>query len=148
MRDSYTIVRPKKKLCSIRRAVFAGDYDLADGISLSKRFPWDWPGKKKQTATLVHLDEEAEGSDVLVAMIENNIRPATMAELLIFGAEYKSFQRSYPIVALGQSYQPRFSKNIFVGCLSSFGICNESRKADAVFDGLWPKSTRFLAIRQ
>ena len=49
---------------------------------------------------LVYLNRNASSEDVLSYFEQNGLRPATMAELLAFGATYPEIQREFPIVCL------------------------------------------------
>ena len=58
-------------------------------------------GEMNVEAVLVHLGRNASDKEVLAEMERESLRPATMVELLAFGAQYPETQREFPVVALG-----------------------------------------------
>ncbi|MBI3330238.1 MAG: hypothetical protein HYZ81_26465 [Nitrospinae bacterium] len=81
-------------------AALAGVYDF---LSL-KNFTVSPEGKTEVDIELVHFGQMMVTGDVLRKLDQKGLRPATLRELLAFGAQYPAVQRVFPIVALGSSW--------------------------------------------
>lgn len=127
---------------SLAAMIAAGKYDWANEDIAQRNFPLRGEGKVEVGLRLVHLDREMSTEAVLAELDQRGLRPATLAELLAFGAKYPEEQRKYPIVALGSVWAcPRGGR--FVPCLYRDGSERDLRlRYD---DDVWRESYRFLA---
>lgn len=123
--------------------VTAGDYDHVDPDITKAHFPpWEWRmGSKAQTEViLVNLEGAEFGEEAIRHLDCRGLRPATMVELLAFGAQHPS-QRQCFIMALGQSWKEP-SGNIVFGCISE----HAKRSLDLYDDVDFTGDTRYLAV--
>lgn len=77
-------------------------------------------------------------------MLKLGLRPATMCELLAFGAKYPDIQRQFPILALGSLWKSPTGYNL-VGCLRR--LIGERRLCLQMADLHWDSHWRFAAVR-
>jgi hypothetical protein len=129
----------------IEKLVTNGKYDYANSNIVSANFPEEKNPTAELEAVLFHPDEEDVTSEAVLERMENeNLRPASVRELLVFGVQFPDVQRQFPIVALGtvvQLYGDRL-----VACLGR-GASGRSL-ALSWFDGGWYRRCRFLAFRK
>lgn len=128
--------------------VQAGNYDYAHPDITDRNFPVGAPapaGEAKVEAVLVHFDRSMSSQQVLDELGRRGLRPATMVELLAFGAQHPDSQRRFPIVALGSVWASRGGYR-YVGCLWESPGCRELGLA--WFDRGWGAFCRFLAVRK
>ncbi len=96
-----------------------------------------------KTTTSILNNYYAGTGEVLAEMKNRGLRPATLPELLAFGAQFPDEQRKYPIVALGSAWK-YFEGCNFVPAL--VGQDNE-RRLSLYFDDCftkWNSAYRFL----
>ncbi len=98
--DSIIVDYGKK----VKEMVAAGHYDWPNSDINDTNFPQSGTGVDTVNPELVHLNKDASSEDALAHMEANGLRPATLAELLAFGATYPEIQRQFPIIALGSSW--------------------------------------------
>ncbi len=102
-------------------------------------------GEANVQSVLVHLDRTVDSDQVLRELDKRGLRPATMVELLAFGAQHPDAQRQFPIVALGSVWaDPDDDRR--VGCLWGRPASRELHLS--WFDGQWGAHCRFLAVRK
>jgi len=80
----------------------AFDYINPDII---KQFEFLPPKTKKIDLALVQFSEVTKSEFVIQEMKRNNLQPATFSDLLGFAIEAPDFQRTTPVIALGQKWQ-------------------------------------------
>ena len=127
---------------TLTEMILAGQYDWHNNDITECRFPHQQEGKVTLTPVLVHIDRNASTAEALAEIAKRGLRPATLAELLAFGATYPELQRKFPIVALGQSALIGGYPNVPV-------LCGDGRERglDLVWAGLgWNGRCRFLAF--
>lgn len=90
---------------SVEAMVRAGDYDYQNSDITERNFPSEEKGTRELELHLVHFNRVMSSDDVKRELAKLGLRPATLKELLAFGALYKEEQRKYPIVALGSVWQ-------------------------------------------
>lgn len=78
-----------------------GQYVRFDGEITAEHFPITGKGKEKVNLQLVHLNREVRSGEALSELNRRGLRPATLPELLAFGAKYPELQREFTILALG-----------------------------------------------
>lgn len=80
----------------------AGQYDWFNPEINSLHFPAERKGTVEVVMEIIQYDkEQTEPDEVIRDLNSRGMRPATIAELLAFGAAYPDMQRKFPIVALG-----------------------------------------------
>jgi len=89
---------------TVSEAISAGKYYWSNPDVSSKNFPSDQKGIVKVVIELVHFDQDTN-VDVPAELDKRGLRPATLPELLAFGARYPNKQREFPIVALGSTWR-------------------------------------------
>jgi len=98
--------------------------------------------KEDLEVVLLPFNREVTSQEVLDEMGKKGLRPATLAELLAFGAKHPDIQREFPIVGLGSSRV--LSGRRRVACLwggaSGRGLCLDC------FGSRWSAGYRFLAV--
>jgi hypothetical protein len=129
---------------SLQAMIQAGRYDWVNSDITEKHFPIT-PGPKDVSIELVHFDRVMSSDDVLSELDRRGLRPATLPELLAFGAKYPEKQREFPIVALASVWRSWVGSR-HVPCLWS--------DADGRYLGLgwlvcrWGAHYRFAAVRK
>ena len=130
---------------SLTDMVKAGKYGWFNNDITAEHFPITGSGKAEVDFQLVHLNKTASSEEVLFHMEKNNLRPATLAELLAFGAKYPELQCEFPICALASSWVNR------VGLRYVPYLGRRDSKRDLSldwFDDDWLDFYRFLAVRK
>lgn len=95
---------------------------------------------------LIHLNRVAS-SDVALAHLERNgLRPATIEELLAFGASYPEIQKRFHVVCLGSSCSGSHNDGCFVPVLRGHPGFRELHLTQ--FNQNWDSDCRFLAVRK
>ncbi|MFZ2189513.1 MAG: hypothetical protein WA057_01435 [Candidatus Magasanikiibacteriota bacterium] len=133
---------------SVKEMVAAGRYDWSNDDINDTNFKVNGNGVVTIDLELVHLNKTASSEDVLSYFEQNGLRPATLAELLAFGATYPEIQREFPIVCVDKETSswvgPGGYRNVpyLSRCVSGrgLGLC--------WFGGGWGGVCRFLAVRK
>lgn len=129
---------------SLKEMIAVGRYDREDKDITALHFPMKGEGTKEVVTELVHFNRHMESEDVLREFDERSLRPATIKELLAFGAKYPELQRQFPIVALGSIWWHLAYR--FVLCLDRYG--SERGLRLIWFGHGWRDDCRFLAVRK
>lgn len=129
---------------SLAGMIKAGWYDWVNSDITEKYFSMNSTGTKEVVTRLVHFNQYLSSDDVLRELDKRGLRPATIAELLAFGAKYPELQRQFPIVALGSIWQHLGLR--FVPYL--YGRGSERRLSLDWFEYGWYDGYRFLAVRK
>jgi hypothetical protein len=130
---------------SLADMIKVGKYDWVNDDITAEHFPVTGSGKTEVNLEFVHLNKSVSSEAVLAHMEANGLRPATLAELLSFGAKYPEIQREFPIVALGSSWIVSVG-NRFVPYL--FGSSSDRHLNLSWFGSGWVGYFRFLAVRK
>lgn len=127
----------------LKELITLGKYDWVNGDIIAKYFPVvEVPTLEGEN--LFHFNRNISSEDAIAEMDKVGYRPATMAELLVYGAKNPEMQRQFPIVALGSVAQIDGTRR--VGILGEGG---SGRKLNLdYFDGGWGGGCRFLAVRK
>ncbi len=104
---------------SLADMIKAGKYDWTNSEMTEKKFPLKGDGVVERTLMLCHFDRMMTSEQVIEANQVGGVEPATIEDLLAFGAMYPEAQRKYPIIALGSSALVRGGR--FVPCLGGCG---------------------------
>jgi hypothetical protein len=129
---------------SIEQLVKAGKYDYANSDITTANFKNEDVFDSKSEAILFHPDEAIESDEILTRFEKEDLRPATLRELLAFGAKYPNVQCEFPIIALGTVV--RLDGDQLVAYLGR----DDARRGLHLgwFDGGWSQRCRFLAFRK
>jgi len=143
VRDGFRIVVDYSK--SLVHMIAAGDYDWVNSDISEDHFLVRGQGKVELNPELIHYGKFMDSDDIVRDMDNRGLRPATLPELLAFGATYPDKQREFPIVALGSVWRP-WGGIRCVACLCGAG----SRRVLFLFvwGGFWHGGFRFLAVRK
>jgi len=82
---------------TIEEMVASGKYNWSNSDISSRHFPIGAKGKMEVNIELVHFNRIMESDEVLREFDKQGLRPATLPELLAFGASYPEKQREFPI---------------------------------------------------
>ena len=86
---------------TLEQMIADGKYDWKNSDIKAKNFPLNGQGTTAVNIELVHFNRNIESDTALAELDKMGLRPATLPELLAFGAKYPDKQREFPIVALG-----------------------------------------------
>lgn len=129
---------------SLVEMVAAGNYDSVNPHIADDNFPVG-SGEAEIEAVLVHLDRVVSYNKVIQIIGRQDLRPATLPELLAFGTKHPELQCRYPIIALGSVWAAPFGIRR-VGCLWSY---YGQRKLYLLWYAFrCDKGDRFLAVRK
>ncbi len=130
---------------TVEKAIKAGKYDWSNSDINSKNFPSDRKGTAEVAIELVQFGRYMESDEVLAELDKQGLRPATLPELLAFGAKYPDKQREFPIVALGSVWRYRGGYRDVAYLYSYAG----DRYLNLSWLGSrWGASYRFAAVRK
>jgi hypothetical protein len=129
---------------SLADMVAAGDYHYIYPLIIEEHFPVGW-GERDIESFLVHLHSPTSSDNIVTELERHDLRPATLPELLAFGAQ-QSPQGQFPILALGSTWNDPEDHRRAVRILGNPG----DRRLDLVWDhGVeWYQLYRFLAIQK
>lgn len=154
--EPQPITEPKKSTNSfiitvdysllIEEMIEAGKYDWKNDNITAENFPHDSTlGEVEIEAEYVHYNRNMGYDAVIDDLNARGMRPATMVELLVFGAAFPDEQRKFPIVALGSVCEDRGGGR-YVGCLYRSGSERDLNFHYVASD--WGAYYRFLAVRK
>jgi hypothetical protein len=129
---------------SVEQMKSDGQYNWSNDNINGENFPLTGKGTiKTDDLKLVHLNKVTSTKYVKAYLEENGFRPATIEELLAFGATYPDVQREFPIMALGSSWV-RGHDHRYVPYLAMAGT---KRHLNLHWgdEHQWPEICRFLA---
>ena len=130
---------------TLEEMIAAGRYDMRKNYITAEHFPVQGTGKVDVELHLVHLNRSASTNTVLAELDRRNLRPATLPDLLAFGAKYHNIQKDFPIVALGSVWQDRYGRRIVAG----LELWDGGRALGLFWiEGGWGGRYRFLAARK
>lgn len=130
---------------SLKEMIAAGKYGYANENITSSNFPFKGKGKIELEAQLVHFGKFMSSEAVLVELDKMGLRPATLPELLAFGATHSEEQRKYPVVALGSVWQ---SPSGYRGVPALWVDGSGRYLGLSWFEYDWYEYDRFLAVRK
>lgn len=128
---------------SLAEMISEGKYDWVGSDINLKNFPKTKSREEKVEAELLHFGRAISSKNALAEMSKLGFRPATLEELLSFGAQNTEVQREFSVVALG-------SLCVLLGvrrvpCLYGDGSLRFLNLF--WFDGGWHGDCRFLVVR-
>lgn len=127
---------------SLAEMIEIGNYEWKHVEIIEKNFPVNEKGKNKVSLVLIHFNKSIDSDDVFYELDEMDLRPATLPELLYFGAKYPEKQREFPIAALGSHWNISV-ENSYVVYLDKI-VSKRCLKMNYL-SGDWMKHYRFLA---
>lgn len=125
--------------------IAAGSYNWKNSDINAKNFPVDGKGTSPVNIELVHFNRNIESDEALNELDKMGYRPATLPELLAFGAKHPDKQREFPIVALG-SVRRLLRGRRHVAYLD----CGVDGRGLGLgwLEGVWGARYRFAAVRK
>lgn len=126
---------------TVDEMVSAGKYVQFNPDVNSENFPLpiEKVGKKEiLSVKLFHFNHSVSSKNIARGMSKKGFRPATVAEILAFGATYPELQKQNPIAATGSVF------GWFVPCLYSIG--NERRLGLDLNVGRWLPSFHYCFL--
>ena len=128
---------------SLADMVSTGKYDWVNSDITEKHFPNTRRGKEEVSLHLVHFNRNIGSEDALRELDKMGFRPATIEELLAFGAQNPEEQRKYPIVALGSVWRHLRGGR----CVPSLWLGGAGRRLGLGWWGVdWHSHCRFAAV--
>jgi hypothetical protein len=123
--------------------IAAGKYDWTNSDITAECFPVKGKGQANVNFIVKHFARSISTEAALKELDNEGLRPATIEELLAFGAKYPDEQRKCPVIAL-VSVSADSSGSRRVACL--YG-CDSWRGLGLSFiDNRWGDCCRFLAV--
>lgn len=123
----------------------AGKYNYANPDITAEHFSVTEEGQADISIELVHFDRRIESDEAIRELDRMGLRPATLPELLAFGARHPDVQREFPIVALGSVWQSRDGNRYVPYLWSDSG---ERHLYLGWFEVEWFGHYRFAAVRK
>ena len=128
---------------SLAEMIAVGRFDWMNDFITSAYFPITETDAKDIVVELVHFDRSISSETAVAEMAKRGLRPATLTELLAYGAAFPEDQRKFQIVALG--IEALLGGSRIVSCI---GGEIAGRYLDfRLMDGAWDGDYRFLAVR-
>ena len=134
----------KSAVSSLADMITLGHYDWVNSDITEANFPMPANLVLGADPKLYHFDHDISSEKAIKEMDEDGYRPATIWDLLDFGAKNPELQRQFPIVALGSV--AGFGGRRSVAYLSRGGA-ERNLRLDW-FDRGWFRTFRFLAVRK
>jgi len=127
----------------LKQMVDLGRYSYINENISPKIFPKTAKGKINYDTKLIYFFKYINSVDALKDLDIEGLRPATIEELLAFGAQYSEFQIKFPIFALGSPCDILGIRQIpYLG-----GVHHKERTLSLYYwDYLWMGSYSFLVI--
>jgi hypothetical protein len=136
---------------SLSDMIKAGKYDWVNGNITDANFPRTKGkglavGQSAETidAELIHFNRDISSDSAVAEMDKMGYRPATIEELLAFGASNPDIQKQFPIVALGSSCVVHGSRRV----VYLHGDGSERALDLSWWDDDWRGDYQFLAVRK
>lgn len=141
VRDWKSVVESPRTLATM---IAEGKYDWVNSDITEANFPTPMNLVLGTEPKLFHFNRAISSENAIKEMDKEGYRPATIWDLLDYGAKNPELQRQFPIVALGSVCEVNFNRNVaYLGrgaserylCLGWLGID-------------WDERCRFLAVRK
>lgn len=128
---------------SLSGMVAAGKYDWVNENITDANFPKTTNNTVSVDVELLHFGRNISSEIALSEMKKKGFRPATIWELLDFGAKYPEIQKQFPVIALGSFCVLNDNRHVpFLSWNSSERHLNLDW-----FDSGWLVYCRFLVVR-
>lgn len=135
---------------SLAEMIAAGSYDRKNNDIADKHFPIPklpagLPTKIELNLKLTYFNKCVTSEKAIAKLKKRGLRPATLPEMLAFGAAYKEKQREFFIVAFGSVWR-NLDGHRSIPCL--WGSSSERGLGLGWFESDWRPRYRFLAVRE
>lgn len=97
--DLYTVVVDYSQ--PLAEMIKSGNYNWINNYITAKHFPVIGNGKAEVALQIAHFNRPISSDNAIAELDKCGLCPATLLELLAFGAKYPELQRQFPIIALG-----------------------------------------------
>jgi len=131
---------------TVAEMIKAGKYVWYNDDITIEHFPVKSNGQVELNIELVRCDEGMKSNDVIKDLDRRGFRPATLHELLAFGAQYPDVQRDFQIVALGSTWSNSYPYLYIPMLCCTLDLFFFYRKLDLWSSGVWFSFTRFAAV--
>lgn len=125
--------------------IASGHYDWVNSDITKEHFPITGNGTVDLTPELIHFGKSMGTDNVLKDLDSRGLRPATLSELLAFGAKFPEKQREFPIIGLGSVWTFSDGHRRVPFLCEDVALRELSLYWD---DGGWIGDGRFLAVRK
>ena len=141
---TYPVFIDSKK--TVEQMVADGHYDWSNSNINSSNFFVPNGGQTKSILRLIRFGREITTGEALVELEQQGFRPASLSELLAFGAKFPDLQKKFKVVALGAVWidSNNYSQAAFLG---SFGD-KRGLGLSQYRGGYWHAGFRFLAVKK
>lgn len=126
---------------SLEEMISACRCDWVRGDITSRWFPVLGKGKKTLRVEIVHLNCDISPEAAIAEISKKGARPASIEELLAFGASFPEIQRRFRVVALGSFFQVQGAYNI-----PYLGMGSDGRSLDLLSCSVLESDCRFLVV--
>ena len=133
---------------SLEEMIAAGKYDYVDGNITKEHFPIKQKGKVELNMALVcfNLDRRFHSDEAVIGLNKQKLRPATLSELLAFGATICTEKHEeLSVVALGSSWDFPYEDSGVPHFSNQYGKRYLTLPIEA---SAWDTNTLFLAVRE
>ena len=131
---------------TLEQMIAAGHYDETESDITVEHFPVTGEGKVDVDIQLVPFNCVIGSDEAIRELDHMDLRPATLPELLAFGAAYPEVQREFTILALGSVWRYR-NGYWFVPFLCGYSDGERHLDLDS-FEGGWDEDYLFAAVRK
>ena len=131
---------------NLDQMIEAGQYDSVNYDITATNFPLKEKGTVEVSIKLVHFNRSIRSEEAISELNKMGLRPATLPELLAFGAKYPQIQCQFPVVALGSIWQSRIGDRSVPYLWGSYS--GERRLDLSSVRGRWDWNYRFAAVRK
>ena len=130
---------------SLSEMISVGNYGWKNDLYTEKNFPIKGDGEVVMPH-LHHFGRDISSENAIKELDKLGLRPATLPELLLFGANNPEEQKKYPIVALDPERVFRYCGRRFVPALDCDGYERDLRLYSWGDD--WGGAWRFAVVRK
>lgn len=137
------VVGAVTKVTTLADMITAGKYDWVNSDITEANFPMPSLLVLGSDPKLYHFDRDISSKNAIKEMAKDGYRPATIWDLLDYGAKNPELQRQFPIVALGSVCEVRGFRVV-----TYLGRNDSKRNLSLYWIGYdWGRVFRFLAVR-
>lgn len=124
-----------------------GRYDYVNSEITNSNFPTSAVGSQNLYVDVMAFNRRINSEEVVEELDRLGFRPATIHELLTFGAQYPDFQDDYNLVALGSPFQDRGGE-LRAPYLNRIGSARYFCCSLVKWSGDWTLDWQFAAVRK
>jgi hypothetical protein len=123
----------------------AGKYYWINPSITAEHFPITGHRKENVEVHLIHFNRIIKSAEEIAELDRMGLRPATLVELLAFGAKYPDVQMQFPIIALGSVWRNPDGFRVVPGL---WGDSDKRSLSLHWCEYEWENCDRFLAVRK